>query len=265
MWKRRSLKRSQKAAHRRRNFKILRASFGIVALVACIYSFASISQNPIFFIEKVSLEGNVFLSLTDVRPIIFDNISGNHFGLFSKQNILLYPKGKIEKEILLRFPRVESIKVRIEGINNVAVLVKERLPEGIWCENAQEEAPCFFLDKDGFIFAKSPSFTSDVYVRFLGELSEEEPLRSIFLSGNFPRLLSFTDGVAEIGLKPISVEIMPNNDGILRTDKGEILFTLERNLVEILENLKTFWRENSDTLPRFEYLDLRFGNKIFYK
>ncbi len=207
----------------------------------------------------------MFTSLSDIEPIIFEHTSGAYLGFFSKRNILLYPKGEIERKILQDFPRIKNVIVRIKGARAVSVLISERLPEALWCQSKEENSDCYFLDERGFIFAKSPLFSSQVYTRFLGQLSNDEPLRSVFLPEIFFRLSSFVKRVEEIGFPSVFVEVFEDDSVVLETNEGKIIFTLERDFNETLANLKSFWRENRDELSDFEYLDLRFGNKIFYK
>lgn len=265
MWKKRSLTRSKKAAKRRKATHLLRAAVGLVSVLAIIGSGAFLSFSPFFQIEKVEVKGAVLTPSSEIESIVFHEMSGSHFNLFSKRNILLYPKAAIEEEITALYPRITNVKVRIGGPRSLTVLVSERTPVALWCKEKEELSSCYFLDKEGYIFSEAPLFTPEVYVRFYGPVGREEALRGTFLPSQFPLLREFVQHVEEIGFTPLSVSVEENGDVNMKVSRGSILFTLMKNLDDTRDNLASFWSENHSLLARFEYIDLRFGNKIFYR
>src|SRR3989344_5171949 len=193
MWKKRSLTRSRKAAQKRKATRALRRFVGLLSIIAIVGSGAFLSHSPFFQIEKVEVTGALVSSVAEIESVVFGEMSGSHFGLFSKRNILLYPKGVIEKRILTLYPRITNIKMRIGGLHSLAVLVSERAPVALWCGEKEALSSCYFLDRDGFIFSEAPIFTPEVYVRFYGPVGREEILRGTFLPSQFGVLREFVD------------------------------------------------------------------------
>lgn len=233
---------------------------------AIVFSLSYISRSDILAVSDVTVEGAVAVDPDSVKQKVKEELAGNFFGLFSRANVALFPKSIIKEKILSEFPRIKEIAIRREGLSAVAVLLEERTPFGVWCS---EEASknCFLLDEEGLIFDTASSEQGKGYLVFYGTV-KGDPIRQYYLPGRFTEIIQFLFGVKTTGLVPKSLSVKDENDAELRLENGEkLLFALNQNFSELLENLETVYREAglSDTGKRIDYIDLRFGNKIFYK
>lgn len=266
MFKKRVLHSTRRVKKRRQELlhKIL-IVFSCVLII--FFSLVYISQSEFFLIKKITVLGNTAVSSSEIENLIFKEMEGKYLGLFPHSHILLYPKKTIEQKILSSFLWVLDVRARVAGKDSIVIRIKEREPQALWCDKKEEaKEKCYFLDDRGFIFTLAPSFSSDMYIRYYGAIVGE-PLGSLFLSPKFFQIISFVNLLKTRELEPLRVTIDENGDGKAVLKKGEILFDSDDDLLASFQNLDSFLRENEKkfVIHPFEYIDLRFGNKIFYK
>ncbi|MCX6747702.1 MAG: hypothetical protein NTW98_02020, partial [Candidatus Nomurabacteria bacterium] len=144
----------------------------------------------------------------------------------------------------------------------------------------EEEKNCYFMNEAGYIFDKAPYFSGNVYFKFFGVLDQktENPLGQSYFPENFSKMVSLLDSVKSFDLKPASLFIKEDMDIILylksntfSPDSHKIIFNTNSDIPKILENLHasiTTEPLKSELKKKYEdllYIDLRFGNKIYYK
>jgi hypothetical protein len=105
-----------------------------------------------------------------------------------------------------------------------------------------------------------------------------DPSGSYFFKPNFLKLTSFEKIVEEIGVKPVIFYIKDNGDigmflsSTVPSQMGpEVIFKANSDFNQIAENLQTvlttdpFQTEFQNKYSSLLYIDLRFGNKVYYK
>lgn len=224
-------------------------------------------------IDRAYVEGNAAVSSEEILSSLREEIQGKYFGLFSRRNIFLYPKKEISSKLLQDFPRLAAASVGFRDFQSITVEVEERKASGIWCgENREQKTDCYFMDGDGFLFAKAPQFSSRIFVEYYGPISSTTPLRSSML---FPEELHrtwyFLRELGQLGLIPQSFhagttakrEIVFGSGGRLIFESGRDYGELLRDLKALLESepFKGFDRGVFD----LDYIDTRLGSKVFYK
>jgi cell division septal protein FtsQ len=263
MAKKRPITRSKRAAGRRRNSKFFKTILALFSLGVIILSLSFISKSSFLQIEKVEVTGNAVTNTADIESLVFSHLEGLHAGLFSKGNIMLYPKNEIEETVRQNFPRIESLSLSANTLTSIKMALRERGPHALWCKGASSQ--CYFIDSSGFIFASAPTFTSGVYLVYRGDIVKEEPLGQTFLPQQFKALSLFVGEVNTIGFPASEIKVLSDGDIEITTAQGKLIASIKRDLVVTAENLRLFWEENKNTLTRFSYIDMRFGNKVFYK
>ena len=256
----------------------------ILALAFIISALSFISRSDFLAIKEVEISGNVVTDTEDIQKIADTVAAGYLLWIFPKTNTFIYPTKKVKQEIEDSFPRIETVRVKHVAFSKIAITLKERVIYALWCVSDGEVLPadetasettadkCYFLDKSGYIFAEAPLFSGDVYLRFYGELTEQNPERHFYLPAEiFAALSRFIDGVKLLGLSPQTISAGEGPDFEIGLSNGKILFEIESDLNITLENLHSLlssneFGDNPDaSLSRLDYIDLRFGNKLFYK
>ncbi|MFZ3011795.1 MAG: hypothetical protein WA060_02250 [Minisyncoccia bacterium] len=254
--------------------KILLSLFGIVVV---FFFFTYISRAENLNISEIQMVGNEIVDTEEVRVAIWEEITGKYLWLFPKTNILFYPQDFIKDSLLNKFKRIKTVNLSIENNKTLIVTVTERVAKYTWCGDAplQTDEKCYFLDEDGYIFDEAPYFSGEVYFKFFGH---SEPEEDYFFQERFKQLVSFVDTLIKIKLKPTSLYVTPNGDVEVLLSKGnqaktepKIIFKLDSDLENIISNLESALNTEplksqfKNKYSSLEYIDLRFGNKVYNK
>lgn len=261
---------ASKARAKRRRGLYLRLSLAVCALLILVGGAVALAHLRQGRIVSIAVRGTETLSPEDIRAVVSRGISGAYLYLFPKNNILLYPKKSLTAALYEAYPKLQSVDVHFKDFTTIEVEVIERQPDALWCGTAVAAAQeCYFLDAKGLLYAKAPSFSGVVYVTYYGAVSSTTLLNASFLDPNTFRSLAAL--VAQLGTeeRPVSAEISTESDATITFVSGfKLLFALHDAPEDILSRLSL--ARASDALKgkpfaALSYIDVRFGNKIYYK
>lgn len=274
----------KEARKKKRRTVVKKILFYALALAVFFVGLSFLAKWEKLNIKSVQIVGNKVVDSAILEEIAKKEIDGYYLWFFPKANFLLYPKAEIKQELENKFKIFKNISVELKGVKTLSIEVSEREGSYTWCGNnfsiESKDSKCYFMDEDGYIFDEAPYFSSDVYLKFFGKVLEtaEVPLGHYFFPDVFPKLVSFRESVEKMGVKTSS--FLVKDDGeielylppgksssnlpkiILQTDSdfGKIVENLEAALTT--EPLQSSFKKEYSLL---KYIDLRFGNKIFYK
>jgi len=246
---------------------------------------AFLSRLPGFNIRDVEVVGNKVIDSKTIEAIAGEEIDGNYLWFFPKTNILFFPKNNIIETLNNRIARLSGINLTIKDNKILEISVTEREAKYLWCgatptESKNDDDPqCYFLDKDGYIFDKAPYFSGDVYFKFYGAegLKDGNPIGLNFSPLYFNKLISFKETLAGMRLEPVSLYQLKDGDaemflaGKSKSVGPEIIFKVDSDLSVVAENLETALTTEplqsnfEKKYSSLEYIDLRYGNKVYYK
>lgn len=230
-------------------------------------------------IEKVNIFGTNIIREDEVLGSVNAVISGKYFFLIPKNSVFFYSKEKIKNELSGKFGRIEAVYPAIDNGNTLVVSISERSPKYLWCGeeflvNKHADGKCYFMDKAGVIFVKSPDFSPNVFFTFYGPLaSTTEPIGAIlFGTEELNRIVSFRDSVSDMGFDSKSFAILKDGDYELNLARsGKILFNKKDDFTKLVDNILLavtslpLSEEIKSKINSLLYIDVRFGNKVFYK
>lgn len=269
---------------RKRQILIRKIIIFAVLFLILIAALSFISKISRLNIQEVTVSGNKVIDTERVQALVQRDTAGKYLWLFPKTNIFLYPKGRIQRDLANEFKRFKDIELSVQNTRVLTISVSERDPEYTWCGATptaeSDKEVCYFLDANGYIFDQAPYFSGAVYFKFYGETSgvSDTPAGSYVAEGYFDRLISFKKTLEDMSLKPVAASI---------ENSGDIKIFLSRNSA-LLSNPQIIIKKDSDfgkatenfkaaldTEPlkskfktgysALEYVDLRFGNKIYFK
>ena len=230
---------------------------------------------PWLQIANVEVLGASTISSEALSGMVQKGLEGNYAHLFPKSNNLLYPRETILKGVLQEYPRIANADLSLSDINALRLVVSERSPYALWCgekRQSGEMGSCYFLDESGYIFGKAPDFNGSVFFEFYGATSGTEVLGAQFLPPEeFKKLAAFADSLrGSTGMpKPNAVVVQKDNDVTIYLDNGRRIFvTRNADFAEARVNLESVLdsSEFKERTPgKFDYIDLRFGNKVYFK
>lgn len=254
--------------------KWIRLSLLLAVLIVLIGTPIYLLRTSKFLISSVEIGGNSVTKDEDIQSIVSADLFGNYYYIFPKSSIFIYPRNAIKNDLLKSIPRLESVDVHLSGPRSLKVNVVEREPFALYCADVSTvDSPtdCYFLDRTGYIFSPAPEFSSGVYSVYSSAPGIEAPLASRYMQeGDFAPLDPFIKSLSEAGLYPKAFvlkgdeySLVLSNHAVIKWNKGDDLSNIKSNL-ESFVNDPTF-KERSGGLDRILYIDLRFGNKVFYK
>jgi hypothetical protein len=259
------IQRKPKLRTRRRKVRVILAFVAIIVGAGAVYGFGELTYLPKYSINEVSVEGAENISSRLVQAFVETKINDGNYHLISRGNIFLYPKEVIAKSVPGYFPRILSANISRDSMlaQAIKVRIEERKPFARWCA---DKMTCFEMDSSGFIFEPSTTSTSGEIV-FIGELEGANPIGQVFLPEKFDGVFLLLSRLKEQGFSATSVLVESEQDFsislaefVLRVSFGQDANTLVRNLQLVLSSELLDGKRGS-----IEYIDLRFGNRVYYK
>lgn len=266
---------------RRFNFRLSRKSLYVITPILVfggIFYFVFISDR--FEIKDVRISGLKTVSEEEMRDIINDVLGQKKLGFLKSKNYFLLSADKLQSSILVSLPKISSVVIAktTEALN---IEIEEREALGIWCLASQylvkPDSDCFYFDKEGIIFEESPKSSGTLFMSIedmrdrmltLGSavLSEGEILLSQeaqrLLAGNFSfaaaTILIRSDGEYEL-LTTEGWRILLNKNDALEYQLSNLKYLLDEKIKARLGDLP------ADRQAGLEYVDLRLGNRVYYK
>ncbi|MEK7644971.1 MAG: hypothetical protein AAB391_01415 [Patescibacteria group bacterium] len=279
---------SPQYARRRREQLIRQSIVASVSLLIILASVILIARLSIFQIQSVQVEGNSVTATSDVQAKIAELTDGNYLWVFPKSNVLLYPKRAILSAIKQQWFRVEVVSAGLDGQwrgeATLTMRIGERTPVYVWCgvlapavvQAGSGNEQCQYSDEKGYLYAEAASFSGTPYVKLYGGLAPgTSPLGAHFLASSTPdafgSALSFVSAIGGVdffgaSFKPMALIAKENNEFEVVTAGGtRIFFTLDQDIQRSIEAFRRVVDSENLTSARVEYLDLRYGNKVYYK
>jgi hypothetical protein len=246
--------------------------FGVCGL--CTFTASWLSYRESLSVHTIHVEGDQVVDSQKVSDLVTKTLEVPYVGLISKKNIFLVPRVQIQQIILSTFPRIKEVVVSVEK-DVVIVRIKERIPEGLWCNtlpDASSTPACYFLDGDGFVFDHAPDFSGNAYFKYYGRVPFDAPIGSYYISSTtqFKELQAFVTEAKKLSISPLYIYSSdPKTFELYVYGGAKIIVDLD-SINQASQRLGILLRSNN-IIPRdgqslnVEYIDLRFGNKLFYK
>lgn len=265
--------RSNLRARRRRRAYIF-AGLGVLAAVLCVALVWAFVSAPFARITRVTVSGSNVVPAASIEDAVQHELQGKYMFIFPKNSIFLYSRKHVEDAVLGLYPTLKTVGVNAKNFHTLAIVVTERTPKALWCGTDKSSAanPCLFLDENGLAYAYAPEYSGTAYATYFGGLEPSNALPKQFLGSDKFRSLSalvetFKQHVAPDALSYVSVD--PDGDVSLQFAPGySILFSLHDDGGNIYNHFTVAQKAASfadHPLADFDYIDLRFGDKVYYK
>lgn len=237
-----------------------------------------LSWVPFIRIHMVEVRGTETIATSTLEEFVNGEIEGKMIFVLPKNNIFLYPKQNIISKLLARYPTLKGANVRAQNFETIGVEVAERKPRALWCgENKSDGDQCYLMDETGFAYAEAPAYENAPYVRYFGAATTTEGFTSSitpkqFLTAeNFAALLALVDALAAHQKNSLikEAEVDSHSDVYLAFSNGfTLIFSLKDAKGDVFERFTLALASGpflNKSIADFEYLDLRFGDKLYYR
>lgn len=261
----------------------------IFFLVGLILLFRYISYSKNLTISDIEISGSVYSDKDNIQKFTDKYLDNPILGIFSRRNIFLLSRYKLENIIKESFKGLRGVKVYIDE-KKLKISIIEHNPNYLWCGDTpplvwDEITSCFYVSEEGLVFSRAPFFSGDIYFKFYGPLGEGFsvlPIGSRIASiTEFLRLIDFKNDLKNIGFVPDSIalsglEVISINlwRGESREDNQispKIIFNRDQDFDVLIKHLKAaidqkeFKSMLDDKYEKLIYIDLRTDGKVFYK
>lgn len=254
--------------------KIFWLRFGLIVFnfVLWIFVLSFFTHFKPLQIAEINFFGNEVVGGYYLTQTVNRELSGSYLGIFSKRNILIFPRREVGRAILKEFPRIAGVSIDRAGSAAIAIAVTERQPKFLWCAALLKvvDSECYLMDDGGLAFAVAPNFSGSTYLRYWnGEVGNliNKSFKSAF---DFRELSFFIESLRGVGIIIDKVNSLSDGDVELYPQTGgKIIINNRQTLGKTFDNLVSVWTDNDLNFKKasanLDYIDLRFGNKVFYK
>jgi cell division septal protein FtsQ len=248
--------------------------------VLCIGIALFLLWRPSVRVAQVLIAGTVFAAEEEVHAVVHEALKGVRFYGVPHDSGIFLARNAIRKAVLEQFPVVYDVSVRRIGFNTVEIVATQREGVARWCgdvvppdiaferEDGGRYGSCFLVDRDGFIFAPQGTAETGAGVRYYGALAGSPPVGQLVAPPEEFAALELLSGALAAAEQPISA--------VLIVDEREIEFALtDSTWVRVLRSdapetiidrlITTLSSDAIDTEKTIEYVDMRFGNKVYVK
>lgn len=254
---------------KRRRARMIKMSIYIFVLLCILIGLTFLVRMPLFAISEIQVKGLQSVSTQDVINEVDGDISGNYAFIFPKKNILFYPKSHIKDDLMKKFETFGDVQINTVDTNKLEVSVTEKKAIGISCQSDQSVTDktftnCFFVDSNGRTFQPVFGEPDQSLIRFVD--ANVNTASSTLASSTISETSKVYTDLNSKGFTVQYIGIIGSKDAEFKiVDNGKIIVSLpaDDNLISILDtaiNTKPL----SSTTP-FQYIDVRFGNKVFFK
>ena len=245
-----------------RRMLILLVLIGI--LLTGIFFFFRVSE---FHILEVTVSGAQKIDPAVIRQDADKLSEGNTAYFIPKRFFLAYPRKQIESYILEHHKEINVATVRLRGFSKAEIVIEERTPYAFYCTYT-----CFVADANGLAYEEASTTPTGVIFRDKrdehqnGSLIGKYPLETSI----FKEVESFARKLSDLKLHLKEIVIEENDDLSVETEEGTIIISSHESLTSQYEFLKVALSQKMFLYPdgairSFNYIDLRFGKKVFYR
>lgn len=196
--------KDQRIAKRRRSRKIALVIFFVILFFILAGVAAFVTHLDSVSITTINVAGNTMSSEVAIQESVKSVLSESYLYVFSKNNVILMPAGKIRSLILQKFPEIKTVSVHRDGFGKISINVTERQSKALWCGTSDtSNAPsafsntilgtstssvvgnipvppstidlCYLIDPTGYVFATASTTdaTTSTYIKLYGDFQDD--------------------------------------------------------------------------------------------
>lgn len=244
---------------------------GFFPLFFLIIFFIYVLNSNFLKIKQLEIVGNNFVNEIEIKKIVLKQVQNKYLFLINKNNILIYPEQKIKKEILKNIPYIQQVKIsRINFLDGLKIKIIERNPEYLFC---LKNNYCFFLEKEGYIYSlfnqKKTNIKKEDFIRFYGNLINN---RFFLIKEEMNQINWLIKNIKNKNLEINSIKKTDHLFVIKIEGNTKIIFLKNQNIKDVFNIFSQILKqedfkinkENHKFKKDIAYINLSFGNKVFY-
>ena len=257
-----TLKQKKKTVRKLKTYLVL---FMIALLVT---GFVFLTRIEALQISDVEISGNSFVPTQEIQDKTYAILESHYLFVIPKSNIFLFSKRDLISRIKEN-PAVIDVGVNKNLFKSINISVTEQEKEAIYC-NTFERTECFYINREGYLYSKvgqDVALDQEIVIYLEGE--QKKIKEFIFDSKLYANVVSFIKAAARYGVPVANVYV--KSDGLIEFNtqaSARLITSRYDDLEKDFGNLIALFDQEvltKEQLAGIDYIDLRFGNKVFYK
>lgn len=251
----------------------------LLVILAIIIYWLFFSQ--FFIIKNIEVSGNKNIAAAEIINITNEQLPKRRFLLFKQNNIFILNKSQLAEKILAQYI-LEKIKIKRQFPDKIKIELFEKLSSIVWLTGGA----AYYVDLAGTVTGRVTDQQIDQ-----AQVGTIDILRHKIISQNLPLVYDTENRGVVVGQKVGSQKIIDfivnlitnlpkrinfeiayydfntqSREVAAVTNEGwQAKFGLDSNLDAQLDNLALLLQEKIKNPRELDYIDLRFGERVFYK
>lgn len=241
-------------------------------LVVLPVSMVLIVRTSALQINKVMLHGVRTLDEQAVRERIGTHLAGMRALVLRESFFFFANTDAIASDLERAFPRIEHATAVKNFPDKLEVMIMERTFWGIFCNGSQGSSTpvCAYIDSAGVVYERAPEPQGKLIMVIRSDTEDTAIPRQAVDSGAMAQISALVEKLpTETGIPVASFELRSRVPSEIRASASEeftLIFKREDDVSATLRVLQRVLNEEiKSKRSRLDYIDLRFGNKVFYK
>jgi len=253
------VRRSYYSDQKKSNSKII---VRIIWAIFIILAMQSIFQANYFKVDKITVKDNQDLSAEEIILSLEEPLNANRFFIFKNNNYFLLKTKPLEAFLVDKY-NLDSAKVDKKFPDQLAIWLKEKISYFIW----QKDGALYLLDAKGGLNRQIEA--SDEKYLILDDKRAYRPSEDQIFTNDEVNIINniYLGWNDKINSKFKLKRVLINDtwDLELYTDIGfYVKLDINEDINTQLDNLKKVLDENITGLD-INYIDVRFGDKVYFK
>jgi cell division septal protein FtsQ len=262
------IRRASPTRTRRRRWRIALLSVLFVLLVAGVYGVHVASYAERFTVQNAVITGGTPELQADVHDFALQELQATSTSFLSSKSIFLYNVTPLATALFAAFPQIASIKIEHAGLfsSTLSIHIVERTAYGWWCDAFIN---CYAMDAGGKIFAPATATTSMQRFVFRGGITAtSSPIGQTFLPTHIVAIVAILNAFTNAGVSPVGATAVNDQDFNINLSDGSYIKASYDQLPETVVKNVTLVRNSNElkyATSTVDYIDARFGDRVYYK
>jgi cell division septal protein FtsQ len=251
---------------KRRKKKSKKIYLWVFLFLLLIGGLVALANAPFLNLKGIKVSGVEGKEAEKISSLAAAAIADKYYKVIPKSNIIVYPQDEIKADLLQKFPSLKSASVKTSLQGELLIDVVKREFKSLWCSTSNR---CYLVDQGGLVFAEAQGDELLGYLRLEGMLAGDPVGKTFGTFDQYQFFLGFAKQLEDLGFRPEKIKYYTQDKAEATMGDSRVIFVPDPKQAEKLSlNLGVFLndlKEKNGVLPLFEYIDARYGNKIFYK
>lgn len=225
--------------------------------------------SPVFRLTELETKGLRDIGFEEMDNLVKDQENQRRFLIFKQNNFFLFSKNQLKDNLNKKYA-LEILEIKKKPFHKLSIYLQEQTSAITWISGDK----FYYLDLSGQVISEVPfKDPNPNFPRIYDESSQPVQYNQEIISSRQIRFI--IDVISKLPLRTGDIEISyfklasrKSSELKLMTMQGwEIYFNTNLDVAEQLDKLALVYEKKikPQGVENLHYIDLRFGNRVFYK